>query len=171
MRFRRRAEVVFEGNRVRKLFWFENEFFRICRTVEMNGLKLSANRAILGIVGNKVLEVGGEAEFIPFEEVLGFVLEADLFALVLEDFGLELLYFLLNEVPLLFELEIGVDYGSVLCVKTAQSFENMFQLFHLQIRLLKFVAQLVQMGSDSIFSCQNCLFICRLVFFLLLLSL
>jgi hypothetical protein len=136
----------------------------------MNGLKLFANRAILGIVGNKVLEVSGEAEFIPFEEVFGFVLEDDLLALVLEDFGLELLYFLLNEVPLLLEFEIGVDYGFVLCVKTAQSLENLLQLFHLQIRLLKFVAQLVQMGGDSIFSCQNCLFFYRLIFFLLLLS-
>jgi len=118
----------------------------------MNGLKLSANRMILAIVGNKVLEVVGDADFIPFEEIFGFVLKDDLLALVLEDFGLELLYFLLNEVPLLLEFEIGVDYGSVLCVKTAQRLKNLLQIFHLQVCILKFVAQLVQMGGDSVFS-------------------
>ncbi len=51
-----------------------------------------------------MLDISSDVKFVPFKKVVHFVIEDDFLSLVVENFGLEFLNLLLDEISLLFEL-------------------------------------------------------------------
>lgn len=83
----------------------------------MNNLELSVNWVELSVVVEDFLNVGSDVEFIPFDEVVHFVIQENFLSLVVENFGLEFLDLLLDEISLLFEFQIPVYDASFFRVK------------------------------------------------------